>query len=43
VKKPELLVSAASVEDMQMLIAAGADAVVIGEHRYGLRFLVKSH
>jgi putative protease len=37
VKKPELLVSAASVEDMQMLIAAGADAVVIGEHRYGLR------
>lgn len=36
-KKPELLVNAASLQDMKAYITAGADAVVIGEHRYGLR------
>jgi putative protease len=36
-KKPELLVSAGSIAEMKRLIAAGADAVMIGEHKYGLR------
>ncbi|MBW7477730.1 U32 family peptidase [Paenibacillus oenotherae] len=35
--KPELLTSAASLEEMERLIEAGADAFVIGESRYGLR------
>ncbi|MNI12339.1 putative protease YhbU precursor [compost metagenome] len=36
-KKPELLVSAGSLQELQKLIAAGADAVLIGEHKYDLR------
>jgi U32 family peptidase len=36
-KKPELLVTPTKVEDIHSLIAAGADAFVIGEQRYGLR------
>ena len=36
-KKPELLVTPTSVNDIQPLIDAGADAFVIGEQRYGLR------
>jgi putative protease len=36
-KKPELIVSAGSIAEMKRLIAAGADAVMIGEHKYGLR------
>ncbi|CAH1204435.1 23S rRNA 5-hydroxycytidine synthase [Paenibacillus plantiphilus] len=35
--KPELLTSAASLEEMKRLIEAGANAFVIGEARYGLR------
>lgn len=35
--KPELLATAASLEELQRLIAAGADAFVIGEARYGMR------
>lgn len=35
--KPELLTGAASLEEMERLIEAGADAFVIGEARYGLR------
>ena len=36
-KKPELLVTPTSVDDILPLIEAGADAFVIGEQRYGLR------
>ncbi|QED48730.1 peptidase U32 family protein [Cytobacillus dafuensis] len=36
-KKPELLVTPKSVEDIIPLAEAGADAFVIGEQRYGLR------
>ncbi|KMJ60231.1 peptidase U32 [Bacillus sp. LL01] len=36
-KKPELLVTPINIENMKDLIAAGADAFVIGEQRYGLR------
>jgi putative protease len=36
-KKPELLVSVGSVSEMKRLIEAGADAVIMGEHKYGLR------
>lgn len=36
-KKPELLVTPTSVEDILPLAEAGADAYVIGEQRYGLR------
>jgi putative protease len=36
-KKPELLVSVGSVDEMKRLITAGADAVIMGEHKYGLR------
>ncbi|WP_442604395.1 peptidase U32 family protein [Paenibacillus sp. KN14-4R] len=36
-KKPELLVSAGSLEEMRQLIEAGADAVTMGEHTFGLR------
>ncbi|QHT62015.1 U32 family peptidase [Paenibacillus lycopersici] len=35
--KPELLIDAASLADMERLIEAGADAFVIGEARYGMR------
>lgn len=35
--KPELLATAASIEELERLIAAGADAFVIGEARYGMR------
>ena len=35
--KPELLATAASLEELERLIAAGADAFVIGEARYGMR------
>lgn len=36
-KKPELLVTPARVEDIEQLVSAGADAFVVGEQRYGLR------
>jgi U32 family peptidase len=36
-RKPELLVTPTTVEDIHSLIDAGADAFVIGEQRYGLR------
>ncbi|MCA1031850.1 U32 family peptidase [Bacillus timonensis] len=36
-KKPELLVTPISVDDIDTLIEAGADAFVVGEQRYGLR------
>ena len=36
-KKPELLVTPTSVKDIERLAEAGADAVMIGEQRYGLR------
>ncbi|OIK17031.1 peptidase U32 [Bacillus sp. MUM 116] len=36
-KKPEILVTPLSVEDILPLAEAGADAFVIGEQRYGLR------
>lgn len=36
-KKPELLVTPTSVEDILPLASAGADAFVVGEQRYGLR------
>ncbi|REE84360.1 putative protease [Paenibacillus taihuensis] len=35
--KPELLIDAASLADMERLIAAGANAFVVGESRYGMR------
>ncbi|WP_139990928.1 peptidase U32 family protein [Paenibacillus paridis] len=35
--KPELLATAGSLEELERLIAAGADAFVIGEARYGMR------
>lgn len=35
--KPELLATAASIEELERLITAGADAFVIGEARYGMR------
>ncbi|GEL06794.1 peptidase U32 family protein [Salisediminibacterium halotolerans] len=35
--KPELLVTPTSVENVEEVIDAGADAVMIGEERYGLR------
>ncbi|WP_420842492.1 peptidase U32 family protein [Halalkalibacter alkaliphilus] len=36
-KKPELLVTPKNMEAVNRLFAAGADAIVIGEERYGLR------
>lgn len=36
-KKPELLVTPTSVNDIELLAKAGADAVMMGEERYGLR------
>ena len=36
-KKPELLVTPTSVENIEPLINAGATAFIIGEQRYGLR------
>lgn len=36
-KKPELLVTPRSVEDIQALCDAGADAFIIGEQKFGLR------
>ncbi|MFC5650149.1 peptidase U32 family protein [Paenibacillus solisilvae] len=35
--KPELLASAATIEEIERLMAAGADAFVIGEARFGMR------
>lgn len=35
--KPELLIDAASLGDMEILIAAGADAFLLGESRFGMR------
>lgn len=35
--KPELLTTAASLDEMKVLIDAGADAFVIGESKYGMR------
>jgi putative protease len=37
VKKPELLVTAGSIEELRKLIEAGADAVCIGHAKYGMR------
>jgi U32 family peptidase len=36
-EKPELLISAGSLADAKLYIAAGADAVAVGEQAYGLR------
>lgn len=36
-KKPEILVTPTSIKDIELLAEAGADAVMIGEQRYGLR------
>lgn len=36
-KKPELLIPAGSVDEIREYIEAGADAVLVGEHRFGLR------
>jgi U32 family peptidase len=36
-KKPELLVTPTSVEDILPLIEAGADAFIVGEQKFGLR------
>lgn len=36
-KKPELLVTPTCKDDIKLLAEAGADAVLIGEERYGLR------
>lgn len=36
-KKPELLVPAGSLEELKRYFAAGADAALIGETRYGMR------
>jgi U32 family peptidase len=35
--KPELLVTASSLEELERLMDAGADAFVIGEARFGTR------
>lgn len=35
--KPELLVTASSLEELRRLAAAGADAFLIGEERFGMR------
>lgn len=35
--KPELVTTASSLEELQKVIEAGADAVIIGEQRYGMR------
>jgi putative protease len=37
VKKPELLVTAGSIQELRQLVRAGADAVCIGHTRYGMR------
>ncbi|GMK38319.1 putative protease YrrN [Paenibacillus sp. CCS19] len=37
VKKPELLVTASDLDELQRLIAAGADAILIGDSRFGTR------
>lgn len=36
-RKPELLIAAGSIEQAERYIEAGADAVLIGEPRYGIR------
>ena len=36
-KKPEIVATAGSMDELRRVIGAGADAVAIGEHRYGLR------
>ena len=36
-KKPELLVTPLTIDDILPLAIAGADAFVVGEQRYGLR------
>ncbi|MEX2415461.1 MAG: peptidase U32 family protein [Paenibacillaceae bacterium] len=35
--KPELVTTASSLEELQRVIEAGADAVIIGEQQYGMR------
>lgn len=37
IKKPELLVTASNLEELHRLITAGADAVLIGDSRFGTR------
>lgn len=36
-KKPELLATAGSMEELNQLLEAGADAILIGDNQYGLR------
>lgn len=36
-KKPEILATPRSLDELRRLVGAGADAVAIGEHRFGLR------
>lgn len=35
--KPELVISCGSIAELKQMILAGADAVIVGEDRYGLR------
>ncbi|MCZ8519018.1 MULTISPECIES: peptidase U32 family protein [Paenibacillus] len=37
VKKPELLIPAGSAEEARRYMEAGADSVLVGEHRFGMR------
>jgi U32 family peptidase len=36
-KKPELLISAGSIDELEAYIDAGASAILVGESRYGMR------
>ncbi|MEK8131451.1 peptidase U32 family protein [Paenibacillus filicis] len=36
-KKPELLIAAGTPEEARRYVEAGADAILLGEHRFGLR------
>ena len=42
-KKPELLVTPRAVADIEPLAKAGADAVMIGEQKFGLRLAGSFH
>ena len=36
-RKPELLVTAGSLDELERVIRAGANAVIIGDQRFGMR------
>lgn len=42
-KKPELLVTPKTLADIEPLAKAGADAVMIGEQKFGLRLAGNLH